>query len=78
MDKKNKHVVFSQQCKNVLRKSLTAIQYAGRLMYHYDLYIHQYVNTALPHSVFPRLACPTLACSENGCRSSNSSAHKDH
>lgn len=42
-----------------------------------DLYIHQYVNTALPCSIFPHLACSTLPHSETGCCSSNSSADKD-
>lgn len=75
---KNKKLLSSfncvLMCTNALRKSLTAFQYACR---HSDLYIHQYVNTALPCSIFPHLACSTLPHSETGCCSSNSSADKD-
>lgn len=45
-------------------------------MYHYDLYIHQYVNSALPHSVFLHLDCPTLPYGKTDFASSNSSADK--
>lgn len=39
-------------------KTLTRFQQAASLTHHYDLYVRQYVNTALPH--FLRLDCPTL------------------
>lgn len=46
-------------------------------MYHYDLYIHQYVNSAFPHSVFQHLDCPILPYSESGSFNAVQTASSD-